>query len=1046
MISHVLPHSLVFFSKLRKVSVSPHPGSQLPKQRSCACPDGSDPLIENYAVGEVDLFPSDVEVRDLFPDPTTSPRFDFLKLTCLQCQRKFFSAGGLENHLYAVHDVRLNSSDDIPISAGHSSQTAKPVITSSQPWAGQQLGPKSVCCTTPRRPVPSKPSRVTGETTKSAIPTAPIHEKKARKRISFKEKPDQVSHPVLLPLRPPQKEDEFNRLHGIASNSNTSDFDDFVLPRPPSSKPNRKSSKTVFTKKQHSISSSSQSTTATRRPSETVGPTLSCHLCDREGFPNCKALKYHLFRLHQIPMGKPVIDIPSPSLSPGPSHVRNANATSPAEETPLTNSPHSFGESAGTGPQVSRNGQTVTFRLPLVGADQCPDCFDTFSGKEWYSIKGSITKHLKFKHKSKPSEHNCFANVGLMIKPTDLQHQCPECTDCFTSSQGLRNHLAVHKKTSALQVATTLSIPSSRRKKRRKKRRSAVADSPSRDDNQVDANHSLAPPVRDSSVPPSQDAPIDEERRRDPLTIILSHSTISFHLTPQMTLFDSWMTHVLKSLLKARASYLSKNPGALIKHLRFVHQISIASCDFKCDICNLTITGKLKEHLCFASEEHPLVIDVQQELQCSQCDASFSTALGLQNHTNAHLRHSAVSQITPLSIPASRRRKRSKRKRASSSPQSDAAHECVRDNSQLLAPPVDDVPLVEAAPQPSDHDDEPLFHFAQIFDILTCDPSQDCSQLLSEAYSQLVAEASIIALPKASKPAPFTESRSFNIDDPQQCQRLYKRNRRRAIREIQKSSGERCSLSPSTRRSPQSSPSVAEVMTAFRSCQNTAPGPDRLTFNHWRSLDPRWTLVVHTVNEIISVIPPCTPPCALRHGESASNVLPCTIIQVEDSESVLPHPRPQCDTLGTCVCPEASDTKHSGAPSGQNNDSAVGVVTLFPSDLEVRDLFYDSNTSLKFDFIKLTCLQYRRRFFSAGGFENHLFAVHGINLDSTDDVPSHRESAPQGIAPSEELFRQCPNTGPPSCAPFTKIVPAKTWALWLPNLPSPHLSHGLGCN
>ncbi|GIY02908.1 reverse transcriptase domain-containing protein [Caerostris darwini] len=41
-----------------------------------------------------------------------TPPFDFLKLTFLQCKRRFFSAGGLENHLYTVHDVRLDTHDD----------------------------------------------------------------------------------------------------------------------------------------------------------------------------------------------------------------------------------------------------------------------------------------------------------------------------------------------------------------------------------------------------------------------------------------------------------------------------------------------------------------------------------------------------------------------------------------------------------------------------------------------------------------------------------------------------------------------------------------------------------------------------------------------------------------------------------------------------------------------------------------------------------------------------------------------------------------------
>ncbi|GIY12442.1 hypothetical protein CEXT_179191 [Caerostris extrusa] len=86
---------------------------------------------------------------------------------------------------------------------------------------------------------------------------------------------------------------------------------------------------------------------------------------------------------------------------------------------------------------------------------------------------------------SEPSDHRCLTNVGLLIKPTNLQLQCYECADYFASSQDLRNHLAVHKKF-ALQLATLLTIPSSRRKRRRKIRRSSNDDAQSDGEMQVD--------------------------------------------------------------------------------------------------------------------------------------------------------------------------------------------------------------------------------------------------------------------------------------------------------------------------------------------------------------------------------------------------------------------------------------------------------------------------------------------------------------------------------------------------------------------------------
>ncbi|GIY12443.1 retrovirus-related Pol polyprotein from type-1 retrotransposable element R2 [Caerostris extrusa] len=58
------------------------------------------------------------------------------------------------------------------------------------------------------------------------------------------------------------------------------------------------------------------------------------------------------------------------------------------------------GQYANDGNLVVRDGQSFVFRLPLVGAVQCPDCLDLFTGNEWFSIKGSIAKHLKFKQKN----------------------------------------------------------------------------------------------------------------------------------------------------------------------------------------------------------------------------------------------------------------------------------------------------------------------------------------------------------------------------------------------------------------------------------------------------------------------------------------------------------------------------------------------------------------------------------------------------------------------------------------------------------------------
>ncbi|GIY24079.1 transposon TX1 uncharacterized 149 kDa protein [Caerostris darwini] len=521
-------------------------------------------LIEN---DEVALLPSDLEVRDLLFEKSPSAMLDFVKLSCIQCRRYFSCISGLELHMKVQHDITIYQNKQTKSSAPSPLKTiaapppellqvgpcsgpthcapfskirpaktwaaiaAKPAIFSSQPWSGRLINFTTSNGSTPRRPVGSRPSwpyNIRGlsssqpSTTSNATSAAT---KKPKTKLSFtpcREDPDDVTHVVLLPSKTStrkrkvfpclhcdftfrrmksrdehhvihQLEDEFNRLHGLVDNSSSSNFDDFVLP---DHKPKTSVKKTSASP---SSTMSSRHHVADPVPSIVVscaqGPSLSCHFCERDGFPNRKALKYHLFRLHQVPMGRPEPSMPTFPLSPAPSQVRNNEDTSPTEMTPLAHCAPSFSELTDSGRQVIREGQSVLFKLPFVGTVQCPDCTDTFTGREWFSVKGSIIKHLRFKHRisssssrhfcsickdfirSKPSDHRCFVDVGLLVKPSNLQYQCNECADSFSSSQGLRNHLAAHEKAQLRDAAPKLTLPAPSIRKRARKKRCAALTS-----------------------------------------------------------------------------------------------------------------------------------------------------------------------------------------------------------------------------------------------------------------------------------------------------------------------------------------------------------------------------------------------------------------------------------------------------------------------------------------------------------------------------------------------------------------------------------------
>ncbi|GIX97718.1 hypothetical protein CDAR_68451 [Caerostris darwini] len=151
--------------------------------------------------------------------------------------------------------------------------------------------------------------------------------------------------------------------------------------------------------------------------------------------------------------------------------------------------------------------------------------------------------------------------------------------------------------------------------------------------------------------------------------------------------------------------------------------------------------------------------------------------------------------------------------------------------------------------------------------------------------------------------------------------------------------------------------------------------------------------VSDTVCEILNNISPCTPPSALIFDVSSPPVKARTFFQVEVSENSFSHQRPPCDSLSPCMDSVSKVSQQSASPTESIPTSAVSTTV-----------------------------------FSAGGLENHLYAVHDIHLDSSSDIPPRCDLVSDRTTPPEELTSHCTNTGPPSCAPFSKIVPAITWA------------------
>ncbi|GIY49356.1 hypothetical protein CEXT_785831 [Caerostris extrusa] len=97
--------------------------------------------------------------------------------------------------------------------------------------------------------------------------------------------------------------------------------------------------------------------------------------------------------------------------------------------------------------------------------------------------------------------------------------------------------------------------------------------------------------------------------------------------------------------------------------------------------------------------------------------------------------------------------------------------------------------------------------------------------------------------------------------------------------------------------------------------------------------------VLVTLNEVITTIPPSTPPRDLAASVCNALYSPSTIIQIEE---------PECELVPHCADLDLESTFTL-------NDGKRVEVILNPSDLEVKDFFTEQATSAKFDFVRLAC-------------------------------------------------------------------------------------------
>ncbi|GIY87765.1 retrovirus-related Pol polyprotein from type-2 retrotransposable element R2DM, partial [Caerostris darwini] len=314
------------------------------------------------------------------------------------------------------------------------------------------------------------------------------------------------------------------------------------------------------------------------------------------------------------------------------------------------------------------------------------------------------------------------------------------------------------------------------------------------------------------------------------------------------------------------------------KHLRFFHNTPIISSRLRCGMCSSDVCKPIKNHSCFTKVE-PYVPNICSQWQCDSCQMSFPGELSLRNHLDGHKRAELRAAAPKLSLPASSSKK-SRRKRAKHCSTADIDEpSVVQDNNAVLAQPIAQEPLSLDNIVPEDDTPGPLSHFIEVFDGLLGDhPSAECFAAFEQNIHDFVHAATAHLFPEGQDkrlPSSSSSSSPPNMEDSATCQKLYRRNRRRAVREIIGHPGDRCKiplLSLQTFFSESweggtSDPllfgstdvgerselldtdfSEKEVWEALKKAESTAPGPDRLTYHHLRLVDPGAKLLSRIFN------------------------------------------------------------------------------------------------------------------------------------------------------------------------------------------------------
>lgn len=494
---------------------------------------------------------------------------------------------------------------------------------------------------------------------------------------------------------------------------------------------------------------------------------------------------------------------------------------------------------------IRRQGTVLLVRFPVADVFDCTEegCRSSFSASSWTATRRSLERHLERNHGiritgtrnvcckchtdlgPKPSKHSCGLPTPQGVRqlaPVVLAYPCQECGRTFATNPGLRNHLMWHRD-QGIRARNDVELPQPETR-RRTRNRAVVPAVPATGD-------VVAVP------PPRAEVPVPSPG---------------------------------SSISMPDSSGSGSEPATPAQ-------------DASARLADVPVPVTAGPS---AAPDFPVSRQVEDLSQSPELSPSWEAAhtarsggdLSVQQMSPAvrpgmERRGVPLEHLTPLSSRVSELGTAPVREGTPTAPQVlEESMDVVDGDPQVL--PVEDNLIIDV-------DDKSQIHefLPEINEILRAGTSDD-NWLRFQGIMQRITDKvrEIVKIPVHQG----TQRRHITIDpeDPATIQKLYRRNRRKAVRLILGEEGKRCDIDKDTvtaffRESSgrkdcdlsmytpqhqeiddtQGRPGVAtnrvtpnEVMIRLRRCENTAPGDDRITYKHWKSVDPACSVLASIFN------------------------------------------------------------------------------------------------------------------------------------------------------------------------------------------------------